>query len=64
MSIFDKLVEERKARRVTQRIMAKHLKCTPSTLNKYEKGKRRILACDMEEYANYLGLELKLQVKD
>ena len=64
MSIFDKLIEERKARKITQRKMAAHLKCTPSTLNKYEQGKRRILACDMEEYADYLGLEFRLQVKE
>lgn len=63
MSIFDKLVEERGKRNITQREISRYLKCTPSTLNHYEKGKRKITAEMMEEYADYLGIELKLQIK-
>jgi transcriptional regulator with XRE-family HTH domain len=63
MSTFEKLIEQRKRLKITQREMAKHLKVTPSTLNKYEFGKRKISAEAMDEYCDYLGYELKLQVK-
>lgn len=63
MSIFETLVDCRIKRKITQRIMAKHLKITPSTLNRYEKGNRKISAKMQDDYAEYLGIELKAQLK-
>ena len=63
MSIFEKLIKERESRKVTQRLMAKHLKITPSTLNRYEQGNRKIGLEMAENYADFLGLEFKLMVK-
>jgi len=61
--LFDKLIEERKLRKVTQKDMAKYLNISPWTLNNYERGRRRISLEFTEDYAKYLGLELKLMVK-
>jgi transcriptional regulator with XRE-family HTH domain len=63
MSTFDKLTEQREVQRVTQRKMAKYLKCTQSTLCRYENGKRKISAEMQDEYADKLGIELKLMIK-
>jgi transcriptional regulator with XRE-family HTH domain len=63
MSTFSKLVEQRISRKITQRKMAKLLKCTPSTLNRYEKGNRDVSANMQDDYADNLGLELKIMVK-
>ena len=63
MSIFEVLIEERKKKKVTQRKMAKHLKCMPATLNKYEKGTRKISSDNLEKYADFLGLEIKFMLK-
>ena len=63
MSTFDKLVEQREIRGISQREMAKKLGCTSSTLNRYESGNRKISAEMQDEYSKILGFELKLMVK-
>lgn len=65
MSTFEKLVAFRKqSSDITQRKMAKILKCTPSSLNKYEQGIRKISAEKQDEYAEAMGIDLKLMIKD
>jgi transcriptional regulator with XRE-family HTH domain len=63
MSTFKKLTEQRGKQNISQREMAKYLKITPSTLNRYEKHNRKITAKMQDEYAERLGIELKLQIK-
>lgn len=63
MSTLDKLVVQRGKNNVTQRQMAKNLKCSPSTLNKYEKGNRKMTAEMQDMYVEFLGLELMIIVK-
>jgi DNA-binding XRE family transcriptional regulator len=63
MSTFTKLVEQRKKSEVSQKEMAKHLGLTNSTMNRYEKENRDISAKLQDDYAEYLGYELKLMVK-
>jgi len=56
MSTFEKLIEIRKAKLITQKEMAQHLECTASSLNKYESGKRNISAEMQDKYALYLKI--------
>lgn len=63
MSTFEKLIGQRKLLKITQREMAKHLKCTPTSLNRYENGSRNISATDQDTYADKLGIELKMMLK-
>jgi transcriptional regulator with XRE-family HTH domain len=63
MVIISKLTELRIKMNISQRQMAKALKCTPTTLNRYEKGKRRMYLDMVIDYANELGVEFKIQVK-
>jgi transcriptional regulator with XRE-family HTH domain len=63
MVIFDKLIQIRKEKRVSQGNMAYKLGITSTTLNRYEKGNRKISAELMLEYAIVLGYELKLMVR-
>ena len=61
--LFEQLIKERKIRKVKQKDMAKHLNISPWTLNNYERGRRRISLEFIEDYADYLGLELKIMLK-
>jgi len=64
MNIINKLTQERKMRYISQTSMAQHLNITLATLHRYEIGKRKMsleLAC---KYADRVGFELKLLVKD
>lgn len=63
MSTFDRLVEQRRKRGITQRQMAKWLKVPVSTLNRYEKGSRKISIHLVDQYAAELGLKIELMVK-
>lgn len=63
MSTFDKLIEQRKKMGITQREMAKNLRITPSTINKYEKGTRKISSEMQDVYAKFLGIEIFLMIK-
>ena len=63
MSILEKLIEERKLRKVKQKEMAKHLGITGWTLSHYEKGHRNMTLKMAEDYADKLGLEIRLLIK-
>jgi transcriptional regulator with XRE-family HTH domain len=63
MSIIDKLVEIRKEKRINQKVMAKLLKISPGSLNRFEKRNRKVDLGTIESYADELGYELKLMVK-
>jgi transcriptional regulator with XRE-family HTH domain len=63
MVIFDKLVEIRKQKGITQADMSVTLKIGKTTLNRYETGKREISGTLVEKYAKVLDYELKLMVK-
>jgi transcriptional regulator with XRE-family HTH domain len=63
MSTFSKLVDQRKKIGMSQKEMAKKLGLTNTTMNRYEKGNREITSKLQDDYAEYLGYELKLMVK-
>jgi transcriptional regulator with XRE-family HTH domain len=63
MSIIDKLVEIRKEKGINQKVMAKALKLSPGSLNRFEKGNRKVDLDTVEKYAEELGYELRLMVK-
>jgi transcriptional regulator with XRE-family HTH domain len=62
MSTFSKLVEQRKRIGISQKGMAKKLGLTNTTMNRYENGNREITAKLQDDYAKYLGYELKIQL--
>ncbi|MCK9282390.1 MAG: helix-turn-helix domain-containing protein [Melioribacteraceae bacterium] len=63
MSIISNLIEIRKDKRINQKVMAKKLGISSGSLNRFEKGNRKIDMSIIEDYANKLGYELKLIVK-
>jgi DNA-binding XRE family transcriptional regulator len=63
MSILNKLIEERKLHKIKQNEMAKQLGVTGWTLSHYEKGHRRMTLDMAEDYADKLGLEIRLLIK-
>jgi transcriptional regulator with XRE-family HTH domain len=63
MAIFDRLVELRKEKRISQRNMAIKLGMKAGRLNRYEKGDRKISIEFVEDYADKLGYEIRLMVK-
>jgi transcriptional regulator with XRE-family HTH domain len=64
MSTFSKLIEIRKDKRINQKVMAKKLGISSGSLNRFEKGNRKVDISIVEDYANELGYELKLMVKE
>lgn len=63
MVIFDKLVQIRKEKKITQGDMSTLLKISKTTLNRYENNQRKISGDLVERYAKELNYELKLMVK-
>lgn len=63
MDIFDKLIEIRKEKKIQQSEMAKNLKITSATMNRYERKKRIIPYTLLINYAGYLDCELKIMIK-
>jgi transcriptional regulator with XRE-family HTH domain len=64
MSIISNLIEIRKDKRINQKVMAKKLGISSGSLNRFEKGNRKVDISIVEDYANELGYELKLMVKE
>ena len=64
MDAIEKLVQERRMRHITQSKVASHLNITPSTLWRYE-TKQRLISYDLFVlYADYLGYEIKITLKE
>lgn len=63
MSIINKLIVIRKDKKINQKVMAKKLGISSGSLNRFEKGNRRVDLWLVEMYADELGYELKLMVK-
>lgn len=63
MSIFESLIDQRKKQKVTQKEMSLYLKITPASLNRYEKLNRKITSELIDQYAEYLGFEIRLLKK-
>ena len=63
MSILDSLIKIRKEQKIKQKQIAVKLGVNKTTMSRYESKSRKISAEDQDKYAEYLGLELKLQVK-
>jgi len=63
MDIFNYLIEQRKQRKIKQENLAIFLKVTKVTISRYENKKRDMPYRLMVKYAEFLGYELKLQVK-
>ena len=64
MDILGKLIETRKMRYISQSIMAGRLGITLTTMHRYEAKEREISFKLLESYANEVGFELKLMVKE
>jgi transcriptional regulator with XRE-family HTH domain len=63
MSTLAKLIELRKEKGITQKRISRVLQVTRSTMSRYESGERKISLEDAEEYADFLGYELKLMLR-
>lgn len=63
MDIFEKLVQIRKEKKRGQKELAYHLDVTVATINRYEKGKRKIPYDLMIMYADFLGVEIRALLK-
>lgn len=63
MRILDRLIEERKSKKITLLDISGRIGITAQTLGRYERGDRIIPYHILEKYAECLGYELKLMVK-
>jgi DNA-binding XRE family transcriptional regulator len=60
MSTFKLLVELRKKMDISQKEMSEHLKISKSTMNKYEKGARKISSEMQDRYSEKLEVILHI----
>lgn len=63
MSIISILIEERKKAKINQKSMAKLLKISPESLNRFEKENRKQNINVVIDYAEIIGFELRLLKK-
>lgn len=63
MSTLDLLITQRKKQKVKQIEIARHLGITKTTMSKYESKDRKISAEHQDQYAEYLGFEIRIQLK-
>lgn len=64
MDIRKKLVDQRKKQKICASRVARFIKITPVALSRFENGKTMLKIEHLTKYAEYLGLELKLILKD
>lgn len=63
MDIFQKLVQIRKEKKRGQKELAYHLGITTTTINRYERGKRKIPYDLMCKYAEFLEMDIRILIK-
>lgn len=64
MDIRKRLTEQRKKQKVCASRVARKLSITPASLSRFEHGKTMLKWEHLVKYAEYLGFELKLLLKD
>lgn len=57
------LVKERKAKRIKQTVVSKHIGITPASLSRYESGRTEMGLDKVLRYADSLGLKFQLVLK-
>jgi len=63
MDILKVLISERRSKKITQNKIADFIGCSKSLISRLESGKSIPNINYIQQYADYLGFELKLMVK-
>jgi len=64
MNLREALSSIRKSKKINQIKMAKHLGVPSCKISRFENHKGPLSLEDIQKYANYLGLELRLLIKE